>query len=283
MNKLTIQAVLIVKDEEKILEKCLESIKDFDLPPVVVDTGSTDDTIEIAKKYTDKIYHFKWVNDFSKARNYAKEKCTGDWLLSIDADHQLLTPISEVKKVIEKTKSRVLNIKSIMGQNWHYRPVLFKNDPDIFWVGKVHENLNLKAEEDTNIERNCDYSENHLKDPERNLRILLTMEKTPRTLFYLGKEYLDLKQYDQAVQSFDEYLKVSTWLDEKAEAYFYKAKALWQLNQGTKAREAVFEAIKLNPDMKKALLFCSEMHYEPWKSKWANLACQASNKDVIFK
>jgi len=283
MNKLTIQAVLIVKDEEKILEKCLESIKDFDLPPVVVDTGSTDNTIEIAKKYTDKIYHFKWVNDFSKARNYAKEKCTGDWILSIDADHQLLTPISEVKEVIEKTKSRVLNIKSIMGKNWHYRPVLFKNDPDIFWVGKVHENLNLKAEEDTNIERNCDYSENHLKDPERNLRILLTMEKTPRTLFYLGKEYLDLKQYDQAVQSFDEYLKVSTWLDEKAEAYFYKAKALWQLNQGPKAREAVFEAIKLNPDMKKALLFCSEMHYEPWKSKWANLACQASNKDVIFK
>ena len=283
MNKLTIQAVLIVKDEEKILEKCLESIKDFDLPPVVVDTGSTDNTIEIAKKYTDKIYHFKWVNDFSKARNYAKEKCTGDWILSIDADHQLLTPISEVKKVIEKTKSRVLNIKSIMGQSWHYRPVLFKNDPDIFWVGKVHENLNLKAEEDTNIERNCDYSENHLKDPERNLRILLTMEKTPRTLFYLGKEYLDLKQYDQAVQSFDEYLKVSTWLDEKAEAYFYKAKALWQLNQGTKAREAVFEAIKLNPDMKKALLFCSEMHYEPWKSKWANLAKVADNKDVIFK
>ena len=283
MNKLTIQAALIVKDEEKILEKCLESIKDFDLPPVVVDTGSTDDTIKIAKKYTDKIYHFKWVNDFSKARNYAKEKCTGDFIFSIDADHQLLTPISEVKKVIEKTKSRVLNIKSIMGQSWHYRPVLFKNDPDIFWVGKVHENLNLKAEEDTNIERNCDYSENHLKDPERNLRILLTMEKTPRTLFYLGKEYLDLKQYDQAVQSFDEYLKVSTWLDEKAEAYFYKAKALWQLNQGTKAREAVFEAIKLNPDMKKALLFCSEMHYEPWKSKWANLACQATNKDVIFK
>ena len=283
MNKLTIQAALIVKDEEKILEKCLESIKDFDLPPVVVDTGSTDDTIKIAKKYTDKIYHFKWVNDFSKARNYAKEKCTGDFIFSIDADHQLLTPISEVKKVIEKTKSRVLNIKSIMGQSWHYRPVLFKNDPDIFWVGKVHENLNVRAEEDTNIERNCDYSENHLKDPERNLRILLTMEKTPRTLFYLGKEYLDLKQYDQAVQSFDEYLKVSTWLDEKAEAYFYKAKALWQLNQGTKAREAVFEAIKLNPDMKKALLFCSEMHYEPWKSKWANLACQATNKDVIFK
>ena len=224
---------LIVKDEAKILDKMLSSVKEAD-EIIVCDTGSSDNTIEIAKKYTDKIYHFKWCDDFSKARNYAKEKCTGDWILSIDADHQLLTPISEVKKVIEKTKSRVLNIKSIMGQSWHYRPVLFKNDPDIFWVGKVHENLNLKAEEDTNIERNCDYSENHLKDPERNLRILLTMEKTPRTLFYLGKEYLDLKQYDQAVQSFDEYLKVSTWLDEKAEAYFYKAKALWQLNQGTK-------------------------------------------------
>jgi len=109
------------------------------------------------------------------------------------------------------------------------------------------------------------------------------MDKTPRTLFYMGKEYLDLKQYEMAVKSFDDYLKVSTWLDEKAEAYFYKAKALWQLSQGSRARETIFEAIKLNPDMKKALLLASEMHYEPWKSKWANLAKVAGNKDVIFK
>lgn len=273
---------LIVKDEAKILEKCLESIKEAD-EIVVVDTGSTDDTIEIAKKYTDKIYNFKWCDDFSKARNFAKDKCTGDWILSIDADHQLLTPISEVKKVIEKTDKRVLNIKSKSGNNWHYRAVLFKNDKDIKWVGKVHENLNVLGEENTDIERNCDYSDNHKTNPERNLNILKTMERTPRTLFYLAKEYLDLKRYEEAIKSFNDYIKVSTWLDEKAEAYYYKAVCQWRTNQGPKARETIIEAIKLNPDMKKALLLASEMHYEPFKSKWANLAKVASNKDVIFK
>jgi len=280
---MTISIALIVKDEAKILDKCLTSVAKADEIVVVIDNSTIDNSEEIARKYTDKIYHFDWCDDFSKMRNFAKDKCTGDWILSIDADHQLLTPISEVKKVIEKTKARVLNIKSKSGNNWHYRAVLFKNDKDIKWVGKVHENLNVRGEENTEIERNCDYSDNHKKDPERNLKILKTMDKTPRTLFYMGKEYLDLKQYEMAVKSFDDYLKVSTWLDEKAEAYFYKAKALWQLSQGSRARETIFEAIKLNPDMKKALLLASEMHYEPWKSKWANLAKVAGNKDVIFK
>lgn len=272
---------LIVKDEAKILEKCLTSVSEAD-EIIVVDTGSTDKTIEIAKKYTDKIYHFKWCDDFSAARNFAKDKCTGDWIFSIDADHQLLTPISEVKKIIEKSHSKVLSVKSKSDNAWHYRAVLFKNAPDIKWVGKVHENLNQLGTH-TEIERNCDYSDNHKLNPRRNLEILLTEKKTPRTLFYLGKEYLDLKEYSEVIEKFNEYIPVSTWLDEKAEAYYYLAKCYWQTSQGAKAREAVFEAIKLNPDMKKALLLCSDMHYEPWKSKWKQIAGQATDKDVIFK
>jgi len=145
------------------------------------------------------------------------------------------------------------------------------------------ENLNLKGEENTTIERKCDYSINHKLDPERNLKILLTMEQTPRTLFYIGKEYRDLVQYDKAIEYFDKYLKVSTWLDEKAEAYYYKALCLWLLNRGKEAREVNFEAIKLNPDMKKALLLQSEMHYSPWKEKWKKIADNATDKDTIFR
>jgi glycosyltransferase involved in cell wall biosynthesis len=273
---------IICKNEQACLEKCLESIKDAD-EIVICDTGSTDKTIEIAKKYTDKIYTFPWINDFSAARNFAKEKCTGDWILSIDADHQLLTSIDKVKEEIEKAKSDVLSIKSNSSSGWHYRAVLFRNDPEIKWVGKVHENLNKPGDEIVDVERHCDYSDNHKLDPERNLNILKTMERTPRTLFYLGKEYRDLKKYNEAIKEFNDYINVSTWLDEKAEAYYYKADCLWKLSRGPEAREAVFEAIKLNPDMKKALLLCSQMHYEPWKSKWANLAKAATNKDVIFK
>jgi glycosyltransferase involved in cell wall biosynthesis len=279
---MTLSTVLIVKNEEACLEKCLESIKDAD-EIILVDTGSTDSTLEISKKFTDKIYNFPWNGDFSEARNFAKSKCTGDWILSIDADHQLLTPISEVKEEIKKTDKRVLNIKSKSGNNWHYRAVLWKNEPDIFWVGKVHENLNFRGEVNTQIERNCDYSINHKLDPERNLKILLTMEQTPRNVFYTAKEYFDLKQYEKAIEYFDKYLPIAIWLDEKAEAYYYKAVALWRLSRGGEAREACFEAIKLNPEMKKALVLCSQMHHEPWKSKWLHLSTIAANEDVIFK
>jgi len=81
---------MIVKNEEKMLEACLEGLKPLlDALPselVIVDTGSTDKTIEIAKRYTDKIFHFDWVNDFSAARNFGLEKCTGQWFMFLDAD-----------------------------------------------------------------------------------------------------------------------------------------------------------------------------------------------------
>ena len=67
----TITLCMIVKNEEKVLKRCLESIRDLMDEIVIVDTGSTDRTKEIAAKYTDQIYDFEWVNDFSAARNFA--------------------------------------------------------------------------------------------------------------------------------------------------------------------------------------------------------------------
>jgi glycosyltransferase involved in cell wall biosynthesis len=277
-----LSAAIIVKNEEACFEKCLKSIKDID-EIVVVDTGSTDNTIEIAKRYTDKIYHFKWCDDFAKARNFAKSKCTGDWIFTIDADHQLLTSMDKFKVEVEKANEKSLYIKSKAGTGWNYRAAIYKNDPDIQWVGKVHETINVKTHQVADAEIHYDYSVNHKNDPERNLRILLTMEQTPRTLFYTGREYYDLRQFEKAIEMFDKYLKVSTWLSERAEAYYSKALCLWFLYRGDEARTTIFEAIKINPEMKKALILCSQMHYEPWKSKWLHLSKAANNQDVIFK
>ena len=63
---------MIVKNEEAVLEKCLESIKDVADEIIITDTGLTDKTIDIAKKFTDKIYHFKWVNDFAAANDFSR-------------------------------------------------------------------------------------------------------------------------------------------------------------------------------------------------------------------
>ena len=86
--KLTIG--MIVKNEEKWLDNCLSAIKpildNVDSELIITDTGSTDGTVGIAKKYTDKVYHFDWINDFAAARNFGLEKAQGEWFMMLDAD-----------------------------------------------------------------------------------------------------------------------------------------------------------------------------------------------------
>ena len=81
---------MIVRDEEQFLARCLDSIKAVADEIVIVDTGSTDETAKIARCYTDKVYFHRWEDDFSKARNYSLSYCTGDWILQMDADEELV-------------------------------------------------------------------------------------------------------------------------------------------------------------------------------------------------
>lgn len=77
------------KNEERYLAQCLSSVKDVIDEIIIVDTGSTDKTLEIAKSFNAKIFNFDWINDFSAARNFALNKCSGDWILYLDADEEL--------------------------------------------------------------------------------------------------------------------------------------------------------------------------------------------------
>jgi len=80
---------MIVRDEEENLRRCLDSVQSFADEIVIVDTGSIDKTVEIAREYTDKIFFHKWNNDFSEARNVSISHATGDWLFLIDADEEV--------------------------------------------------------------------------------------------------------------------------------------------------------------------------------------------------
>jgi glycosyltransferase involved in cell wall biosynthesis len=80
---------MIVKNEAENLPRCLESVKNFVDEMVVVDTGSTDNSKAIAQRYGAKIYDFKWIDDFSAARNYGLEQASGEWILVLDADEAL--------------------------------------------------------------------------------------------------------------------------------------------------------------------------------------------------
>ncbi len=273
-----VSIAMIVKNEESCLEKCLESVKDFD-EIVIVDTGSTDKTKEIAKRYTDKIYDFEWCDDFAKARNFANSKCTGDWILAMDADHELISTKEEVEAETERLKDHDI----VFVKYWsHLREILYKNKEDIYWVGAVHENLNKPATAVSTIKKNVGYSKAHDLDPDRNLRILLKSEKTQRVMFYLGREYFEKKKYDESIKWMSEYLPKATWSQEIAEAYITIAKCHWFSNRGIQAREACLKAIGTNPDFKEALNLMSTMTYEPLKTKWKKLADNATNKDVLF-
>ena len=86
--KLTIG--MIVKNEEKMLDKCLSQIKpildNVDSELIITDTGSTDGTVKIAERFTDNILHFDWIGDFAAARNHGLKKAKGEWFMFLDAD-----------------------------------------------------------------------------------------------------------------------------------------------------------------------------------------------------
>ena len=82
----TISLCMIVKNEENVIARCLNSVKDIVDEIIIIDTGSTDNTKEIAKGFTDKIFDFNWINDFSAARNYSFSKAINDYIFWLDAD-----------------------------------------------------------------------------------------------------------------------------------------------------------------------------------------------------
>lgn len=284
-----ISAVLIVKNEAPIIAQCLESIKDFD-EIVVVDTGSTDGTQDICRSFGAKVYDdYTWNDDFAEARNHAISKATGDWLFSIDADHVLKTPFNVIvrtAKDAERKGHRTVFVKAIAERSghWHWRELLFRNDPSVYWVSPVHECLSIPAKMYSQIEQVYGYSKNHSSDPDRNLRILLNKcnGNIPRTRFYLAREYYERKRYDEAIEWADRYLEIATWTPEICEAHLLKAWCFWMTGRGNEARKSCLECIRWNPDFKEALLFMAHIHFEPWKHKWEQLAESATNEDVLF-
>lgn len=150
----TISVCMIVKNEEMVLARCLDSLAGIADEIIIVDTGSTDRTKEIAEKYTDKIYDFIWVHDFSAARNYAFSKATGDYIYSADADEvleekdrkkflelkQVLLPEIEIVEMIyvnPKDCNMVYNFTK------EPRPKLFKRLRKFRWIDPIHETVAL--------------------------------------------------------------------------------------------------------------------------------------------
>ena len=144
---------LIVKNEEKYLDRCLSALKPIcdaiSTEIVIVDTGSTDATVEIAKRYTDKVYFFEWIDDFSAARNYGLERCSGEWFMFIDADEIFDEDVSAFVEFFKSGKYRDYNSACIHLKNYEddkYQVYnesiptrLAKHTNKLEFINKIHE------------------------------------------------------------------------------------------------------------------------------------------------
>lgn len=142
----------IVKNESANLARCLESIKPYVDEIVLVDTGSTDDTIAIAQQYGATIGHFEWCNDFAAARNHALSLVTGDWVLVLDADEELVVYDSlfrdrwlttEAPAIYGLNRLDLFEVEDIASS---IHPRLYQKLPGIHYVGRYHEQLCTNAD-----------------------------------------------------------------------------------------------------------------------------------------
>jgi tetratricopeptide (TPR) repeat protein len=212
-----ISLCIIVKNEEDFLPRCLESVKHCVDEIVVVDTGSTDSTVEIARQYTDKVYFHPWEGDFSKHRNQSIDYATKDWILILDADEVLLT---ECRKTIreaikdESIDSVYVIVRSAFdesrGEAVHNSVRIFRNNGVIHYEGRVHNRL--VGEKASKMYPITILHEGYNLSPEegrkkfvRTTRLLKKEieEKPhhPRAHHYLACSYLAESMYDEAIDS----------------------------------------------------------------------------------
>ncbi len=151
---ITVSLCMIVKNEEAVLARCLDSVADLVDEIVIVDTGSTDSTKEIAARYGAKLYDFTWIGDFSAARNFAFSKCTQEYIYSADADEvlegdnrekfrQLKEMLLPEIDLVQMFYGNQLENGAVYNFDCEYRPKLFKRLRPFVWEGPVHEQVRL--------------------------------------------------------------------------------------------------------------------------------------------
>jgi len=158
---------MIAKNEEKNIKTALESVRDIAFEMIVVDTGSSDKTAEIAKEAGADVHYFEWINDFSAAKNHAMSKAKGDWVLVLDADEYLLPAdairlketLSEIeandgsKRKIKALSSMIVNLDDDKKPMTKFSTVrVFRNTPDIRYTGRIHEQPAINPEDIQNAD-----------------------------------------------------------------------------------------------------------------------------------
>ena len=217
---ITISLCMIVKNEEDTLERCLSCVNGIADEIIVVDTGSSDRTKEIAARFTDLVFDYEWKDDFGAARNFSFSKATKEYCMWLDADDVILP--KEQKKLRCLKAGLTDQVDVVMARYatafdeedrpvfFYYRERIVKNDGRFFWQGRVHEAIVPEGNvfyADLCI---C-HKKTRPSDADRNLRIYEDMLKSretlgPREQFYYGRELYYHGKWQEASRAFETFL-----------------------------------------------------------------------------
>ena len=290
-NKGTLSLCMIVKDEEKHLARCLLSAGPAVDEMIVVDTGSTDRTMDIAKAYGAKVFEFPWTNDFSEARNCSLSHATGDWILVLDAD-EVISPLdyAEFEKIVKNRQSRSVAYTMIT-RNYTYEVTskgwtandrkylgeeagtgwfpsakvrLFVNDKRIRFQNPVHEFVEASLRE-AGIETKLSaipvhhygrFDKDKIREKGKKYFLLgkkkiEEMKGDFNAMKELATQASELGEFETAVELWKEAIKID---QTQADAFLNIGYAYLKLEQYQEALEASRRATELDPSMKEATL-----------------------------
>ncbi|WP_127532082.1 tetratricopeptide repeat-containing glycosyltransferase family 2 protein [Paenibacillus kobensis] len=217
---------MIVKNEERVLARCLDSVNALVDEIIIVDTGSTDRTKAIASRYTHHIYDYEWTNDFAAARNESIKHATGKWILVLDADEYIQPDQhEELRRLLQSRDARkptgfMLQIMNILGSENGLNHLmespgarLFSKTPGVHYVEPIHEQIRaangaIPFENITFKIFHSGYTDEVATEKQktkRNLSILeniksSTKVREPYYCFVLGNEYVNGDNLSQAIK-----------------------------------------------------------------------------------
>lgn len=291
-----LSAAIIVKNEAKELERCLNSFKDYVDEIIVVSNAPATKAI---KKVVDgisngKLYERKWNNNFADARNYSFSKCSGDVIFWVDVDDVVLNAkhLPKLAELITENKADWVSLEYLYEKDEqgrvlmrHWKPRLVRKGSGI-WKCAVHENFeqieqvnNFKSDEviiDHRVE-----GDHREKSAVRNLEILLAevQEKgddaDPRTLYYLGNTLMAMEQFKDAAHFYSKHIEKCGWAEEKYFSMHYLAHCLSYIDRNEEAINVALESTKIFPQWSLAFYdiaeFYSQMGDFPKVIEWTEL------------
>jgi glycosyltransferase involved in cell wall biosynthesis len=222
----TLSLVMIVRNEEKLLGRCLESVKHIVDEVIVVDTGSEDSTKEIAAAFGAKVFDYKWTYSFSEARNFALQQSTSDWNMVLDADEFFVEDYKdEIRKFIDGYAAigRIKRLDKFRGKDGDSYAQTFISrlfPRDLRYVGSIHEQIESSLPRvKLRVEIQHDGYYDQIRS-DRNIPLLLReIESSPQNDYYhyqIAKEYRGLEKHDLAYY----HLSQSYLFTDKSMSYF---------------------------------------------------------------